>query len=134
MLLFEHIQNRQTGSASHGIAAKGAEEFHTIVETCGDLRSGDNCGEREGISNWFAEHDDIRDDGLRLESPEVRAKAAEADLHFIGDADAACGADVFVSLSKISRRENNLAGDTRQRFRNIGRYIATLCARCLADF
>ncbi len=119
MLVFEDVQNSESRGAGNGIAAEGAEEFHAVVEACGDFWSGDDCRERECISDRFAEHHDVGDNALRLEAPEVRAETAEADLHFVGDADAACGADVLVGFREISGRKNNLAGDAGQRFGDV---------------
>ena len=102
MLFFEDVQNSESRGAGNGIAAEGTEEFHAVVEACGDFRSGDDCRERESISDRFAEHHDVGNDVLRFEAPEVRAEAAEADLHFVGDADTARGADVLVGFARDS--------------------------------
>ena len=45
----------------------------------------------------------------------MRAGAAEAGLHFIGDADAAGGAHVFVGVLQIAIREHNAAADALDR-------------------
>ena len=116
MLFLEYVENGESRGACDGIASECAEEFHSVIETCGDFRSGNDGRERERISDRFAEHNDVRDDSLRLESPEVRAEAAEADLHLIGDTDAACGADVVVSFGEIAGRKYDLAGDARAVF------------------
>src|SRR5579862_2988205 len=119
MLVFKYIQNGQTCGTGYGIAAEGAEELHTVIETGGDFTGGDDCGQWERVSDRFSEDDDVRDDALSLESPEMCAEAAEADLHFVGDADAACGADLFVSFGEIAGRKNNLAGDAGQCFGDV---------------
>ncbi len=131
MLFFEYLQNRESGGARYRIAAEGAEEFHSIIETCGDFRSGDDCSKREGIADRFAEHHDVRNDSLRLESPEVRAEAAKADLHFIGDADATCGANVLVGFREISGRKNNLTGDARHSLGDVRSRAAAFSAHSL---
>ena len=119
MIVFEHIENSEARGASNRIAAERAEKFHAIVEAGGDFRSGDDGSEREGISDGLAEHHDVGDDVLRFESPEVRAEAAEADLHFVGDADATGRADVLVGFGEIAGRKNNLAGDAGERFGDV---------------
>ena len=45
---------------------------------------------------------------LRLESPEVRADAAEADLHLVGDADGAGRARVPVGGREVPGRKHDL--------------------------
>ena len=108
----QHIEHGQTCGARNGIAAEGTEKFHAVGEEVGDFRGGDDGGQREGIPDGFAEHDDVRDDVLSFESPEMGAETAEADLHFVGDADAAGGADVKRKPSvEIAWRKNNLSGD-----------------------
>jgi hypothetical protein len=102
MLRFEHVQNCKSRGARHRITSKRAKEFHAVVKTGGDFWSGDDCGERKSVADWFSEYDDIGNDALRFESPKVRAKAAEADLHFVRNAYSACGANVFVSFNEIS--------------------------------
>src|SRR4029077_2722899 len=113
VLFLEHIQNGESRSACDRIASKSAEEFHAVVETRGDFWSGDDGRERERISDGFSEHHDVWNNVLRFESPEMRAETAKPDLPFIGDADAACSADVLVSFREISRGKNNLTRDTR---------------------
>ena len=55
-------------------------------------------------------------DALRFESPVMRAGAAEAGLHFIGDADAAGRAHMFVSVLEIAVGKNNAAAHALDRF------------------
>jgi hypothetical protein len=50
---------------------------------------GDDGGEGEAVADGFGHDDDVGDDAVVLEAPEIRAGAAEAGLNFIGDADAA---------------------------------------------
>ena len=60
--------------------------------------SGDYRREGETITYRFAEDDDVRNNILRFETPEVRAEAAEAYLDFVGDADTAGGVDTSVNI------------------------------------
>src|SRR5580700_2786528 len=134
MLLFEYGQNGEARGACDRISAKGAEELHPVVETSSDFASGDHGRQRERVSDGFAQHHNVRDDALRLESPEVRAETAETNLHFIGDAYAAGGADVPVGFGEISGRKNNLAGDTWQRFGDVRCDVTPSGAPALQDF
>src|SRR5271169_2303929 len=127
MLFFEYVQNSEARRARNRVSPEGAEELHSVVEACRDFWASDNRGEGESISDWLAEDHNVRNNVLRFESPEVRAQAAETDLHFVGDADAARCADVLVGFGEISGWKNDLAGDTRQRFGDVGRDAAALC-------
>ena len=89
----ENVQNSEARSAGDRITAKSTEEFHAVAERGGDFGSRDDGGNREGIANGLAENDDIRYYALSFEAPEVRAETAEADLNFVGDADAPSCAD-----------------------------------------
>src|SRR5579859_1340752 len=131
MFRFEHIQNSESRGARDGIAAKGAEELHSIVETGGDFKRRDDGRKRKSVPDWFSEHHDIRDDTLRFESPEVGAQAAEADLHFVRNAYSARGANVLVCFREISGRENDLASDTRQSFGDVCSHASAIRARLL---
>ena len=88
------------------------------ASTFGDLRRGHNRGERAAVADAFGHGDDVGNDALRFESPEMRAGAAEAGLHFVGDANAARGADMFVSVLEIAvaekRRSRRRPGSIRR--------------------
>ena len=58
--------------------------------------------ERGAVSNAFGHRNDIGNDALRFEAPKMCAGAAKASLHFIRNAHAAGGANVFVSLFQIA--------------------------------
>src|SRR6267143_3876414 len=113
---FQDVQNGQTRCARDGIAAKRAEKFHAVVERIGDFRRSDNRRQRKSVPDRLAQNHDVRNHALRFESPKMRSKTPESDLHFVGDADRACSADVTVNLRQIIRRKNDLAADARQRF------------------
>src|SRR5262245_6743821 len=131
----QHVEDGQAHRAGNWIATEGAEKFHSIVECVRDFAPCDNCSEGKGIADRLTEHNDVRHGMLRFESPEVRAEPAETDLYFVGDADAACCADVTIDFGQIVRRKNDLPADTGKRFGNIGWPLALRlqCAAGLAD-
>lgn len=112
ILVAQHIKNGKTGCTGNGIAAKRAKELHAIIEGSGDFRRRDDSGKRETVGDGFAKDEDVGDDILRFEAPEMRAKASEADLDFIGYANPAGRAHVLVDLGQVPRRKNDLAGNT----------------------
>src|SRR5258708_8067727 len=118
LFFFKNIQNRKSSCAGDWIPSKGAEEFHPVVERIGDLRCRNHCRQRKRVADRFTKDDDIRNHSLRFESPEMRSQTTEPDLHFVGDTHRAGAAHVMVNLREITRRTNNLATDTWQRFRN----------------
>src|SRR5690606_23159826 len=102
--VLDDFENRLADCAHDGISTERVE-MNFAGERGGDLRRGDNGGERSAIANAFSHRDDVRNDTLRFKSPEMRAGSAEASLHFIGNADAACRANVFVSVLEIISRK-----------------------------
>ena len=62
------------------------------------MRRGDHRGERAAVADALGHRDDVGNHALRFEAPEMRARAAKAGLHFVGDAHAAGRADVFVDV------------------------------------
>jgi len=117
----QHVEDGESRGTGNRIATKSAEEFHAVIEGSSDFRRGDDRGKWEGIADGFPEDDDIGNDALRFETPEMRAEACETDLHFIGDANAARGTNVLVDFGQIVGRENDLAPDAGERLRNVGR-------------
>ena len=61
------------------------------------------------------------------------AEPPKPDLHFVRNADSACGAHMAIRLGQIVLRENNLSGDTRQGFRKKSD-AAIFLAKFLGDF
>src|SRR5256885_1594207 len=82
--------SEKTSGARHRIAAERAEKLHSIVKRIGDLLCRDDCRERERVADRLPQDDDVRNDALRFESPEMRSQTPESNLHFVGDADRAC--------------------------------------------
>src|SRR6185503_16593155 len=96
-------------------ATERAEELHAVVEARGNLARGDDRAERIAIRNRFPQHDDVGDDALGFEGPEVRAEAPEARLHLIGNAHTAGAPHRGVRVCKVPGRRDDLAADARTR-------------------
>ena len=60
-----------------------------LLKTVGDLAGRDHGRQRMAVADRLAHGDDVGHHALRLEGPPMAADAAEADLHLVGDADAA---------------------------------------------
>ena len=80
-------------------------------------RDVDHRAHRVAVADRLAHDDDIGDDVLGLEGPEVGARAAESRLHLVGDAHAARRADVSERLFEITLRRNDLAAARLKRLR-----------------
>src|ERR1043166_5077553 len=117
----QDVENSKPYRTGNRISAKGAEEFHAIVKGLRDLARTDYGGQRKRIADWFAEHHDVWHDALRFESPEMCAQPPEADLHFVGYADATGSADMTIDFGQIVRRKNDLSADAGQCFCNVRR-------------
>src|SRR2546429_3131306 len=70
---------------------------------------------------------------LRVESPKMRSKTPESDLHFVGDANRGCPAHMTVNLSQIIRRKNDLATNAGQRFCDIRCNTTSVSARAVEN-
>ena len=108
-------KRREARGASRRAAAERAEELHPVVEALRDLSRRDDRAHRVSVRDRLAEHDDVRDDVVGIEGPEVRAEPAEACLHLVGDAHAAGRAHQGVHGREIARRQHDLAADARAR-------------------
>ncbi len=114
-LFLDHVEHRQADGAGDRVAAEGAEELHAVGERVGDLRRGDDGRHRVAVADRLAEDDDVRHHALGLEGPELAADAAEADLHLVGDAEAAGRADVAVGGLEVALGRDDLAAAAEQR-------------------
>ena len=79
--------------------------MNPLCENVRDFRGGHNRGQRAAIANAFGHGDDVRNDVLVSKAPIVRAGAAEAGLHFVGDAKAAGRTRRVVGGFEIAVRE-----------------------------
>ena len=113
-LYLHDIENGQPRGAGDGVAPEGAEELHAVGEGGGDRLGRHDGGQREAVPDRLAEDDDVRNDRLRLEPPEMRAQSSESDLDLVGDADPAGGPDMAVGLGEIAAGKDDLPGDARQ--------------------
>jgi hypothetical protein len=111
-------------SHGEGVAAEGVE-VDAARHFFGDGVGGDDGGEREAVADGFGHDDDVGDDTIILEAPEVGAGAAEAGLDFIGDADAAGVAGVGVGVGEVVGRVGDGAADALHGFGDEGGDFAT---------
>ncbi len=105
------VEDSKAGGTGDRISAEGAEELHAVVERGGNFGSGDNGGERKGVSNGLAKDGDVRNNALGFKTPEVRAEPPEANLNFVGNADAAGSANMLIDFGEIIWRKNDLTRD-----------------------
>src|SRR5271169_3472061 len=113
MFVAQNIEDSKSGSAGHGIAAKRSEELHAIVEGGGDFGSRDYRGKGKSIADGFTENSDVWNNGLCFKAPEMCPEASETYLDFIGDADTAGCAHMFVNFGQIIRGKHDLTGNAR---------------------
>ena len=73
MLVAQDVEDRETSGAGDRIATEGGEKLHAVGEGRGNLRSGDDGGERESVADGLAEDHDVGNDVLRFESPKMSA-------------------------------------------------------------
>ena len=102
----------------HRIAAEGIEILHPIGKSLRDLDGCDDCSDWMPISQWLSHSDNVGNYRVVLKRPHCRTDTAEADLHFIGDADGASGSGVLVSRLKVAISENHLSAASTNRLGN----------------
>src|SRR5688572_21577773 len=78
------------------------------------------------VADRFAEHDDVGNDVVVFESPEVRARPAVTGLYFIGNANTARSAHRFISISEEIGGKHDLSGHTRHRLRDKSAQISSV--------
>ena len=115
VFFFDDFEDGFAHRANDWVAAEGVE-VNSLAEHFGDLRGGDDRGERATVADAFGHGDDVRNDALGFEAPEVRAGAAESGLDFVSDSDAARGADVFVGVLEIAIRKYDATADALNGF------------------
>src|SRR5687767_4175860 len=91
--LFKHGQANGTRDS---VAAKRAEEFHSIIERGSDISSGNHGPNGMSVANGLTENNDVRYDVIAFKSPEVCSYAPVACLHFIGNANATSASYCFI--------------------------------------
>ena len=114
-LLLEDVQDRQADLARDGAAAHGGEESALPLQRVGDRGGRDHRGDRVPVAGRLRDRDDVRHHALLLEAPEMRAQAPVADLHLVGDADAAGSAHVRVGRLQVAVGQHDAAGVAVQR-------------------
>ena len=63
--------------------------------------------ERAAVSDSFSHGNDVWDDTLCFESPEVCAGSAKAGLHFIGDAQTSGSTHMLVNIFEVAVGKHN---------------------------
>ena len=126
LLTFDHLQHRFALRAHHRVSAKGVE-VNALAPGRSRSVAWSRPPQRTAVADPFGHRHNVRNDPLRFESPEMRAGAAKAGLHFIGDTNAAGGADVFVDVFEIAVGKNDGAADALDRFGNEGRNLSGCC-------
>ena len=101
--------------ADDRVAAKGVE-MNALRQGRRDLRRRHDRRQRTAVADALGHGDDVGNDALRFKSPIMRARAAEARLHFVRDAHAAGGADVFVGMFQIAVGKDDAAADALDGF------------------
>jgi len=72
-------------AAATGEAGIGVEIPVPLAESVENLWAHDYRADGVAVTHGFAQGDDVRLQAVTLETPQGRARAAEAGLHFIGD-------------------------------------------------
>src|SRR4029079_6109851 len=109
--LTHDVEHRHPDRARHGVAAKGAEELHAVVERARDRARRRHSADRVSVAEGGAPDDDVGYDPLVFERPEARPHPSEPCLHFVGDADTARLAREAVDVAQIPARKHQLAAD-----------------------
>src|ERR1700677_3296205 len=115
MLLLDDFKHGFAHRADYRIAAESVEMNFPHERLCDFMRR-HHGGEGTTISNSLRHRDNVRNNIVSLEAPEMRSGSAEAGLHFICDTHAAGGTNVFVSLLEITLRKFHEAADSLDGF------------------
>ena len=101
----------------HGdrVAAEGVE-VDAVFHHGGDFGPRHAGAERHAVADALGHRHQVGRDAPVLEAPEMLAGAAEAGLHFVGDAQAAVLADDVVDDLEIFRRRRDGSADALDRF------------------
>ena len=94
-IIYTHIEYRGANCTSDRIAAVRVEVLG-FAEGTAYVRSRAYGAEGVAVADALGHDDDVGDDAVTLEAPEVGARAAEARLHLVRDQQAAERAHVLV--------------------------------------
>ena len=108
--LLEHVEHRQADLAGDGTAAHGREEAALALQRVGDGGGRDHGRDRVPVAGRLRDRDDVGHHALLLEAPEMGSQAPVADLHLVGDADAARRAHVRVGRLQIAVGQHDAPG------------------------
>ena len=95
VLLVDDFERRQALRHADRVAAEGVE-VDAVLHHFGDSGRGGHRAERRAVADALGHRDHVGHDVPVLKRPVVMAGAAEAALHFVGDAEAAVLADDVV--------------------------------------
>ena len=129
-LAFDHVEHRQPDLRRNRVATEGVEVLHSALKGLSDGTRRQHGSERMAVTDWLAEGQDVGPRTLCIERPHRAADATEADLHFVGDADATSRADRIECARQVSRRWHDLATAPHQRLgQEGGQPMPTLAQR-----
>ncbi len=115
LFVVHDIENFLADHAGKSRAAEGREELGPAGEALGDLTRRDHHAKGMPVADGLAEHHDVGDDTLLLESEVEIAKSSEPGLNFVRDADATGSANAPVHARQISGRRDDLPAHTGER-------------------
>ena len=114
VFLVDDFQRRQALRHADRVAAEGVE-VDAVLHHFGDADRGGHRAERGAVADALGHRDHVGHDVPILVRPVVVAGAAEAALHFVGDADAAVLADDVVDDSEEFLGRRDRAADALDR-------------------
>ena len=117
LLLLDDLEHGLADGADDRVAAEGVE-VDLLGHRGGDLRRRDDGRQRGPVADALGQRDDVRNDAMRLEAPEVRAGPTKARLDFVGDAHATGGAHVGISVLQVTGGKFDKAAHALNRFRD----------------
>src|SRR5262249_31540631 len=96
----DDLERRQSLGHRDGIATKGGE-VDTACHRSGDLGAGDARSECDAVAHPLGHRHEVGDHAPVLESPEMLARAAEARLHLVSDAESTMFADDLIGNREV---------------------------------
>ena len=130
-LIIDDVQHLLADAAREGRAAKGREELRPLGKAVRNGAGGDQHAKGVPVADGFAHHHDIRQRALVFEAEVIVAKAPQPGLHLIGNADTACGTDLFIDRWQVPLGRDDLTADGREGFRDEARQPMTLVFQAL---